>query len=197
MGKPKTDTAKKELTRARAVRDQTVKSIHSIHSMAVKVNNNGALIEDLAVRMDKLETLFKLFQEQQNMILDVLIELNIVDEFSVDSDVTTSTEELYYNTCAIAAKLLSVKPMNSSVLNAPPISTSTSSVLALPKIDLPKYDGNLIQWRPFRDKFVSLIRRNDNLSKIDQFHYPLSCLSGPALFCISSLPLTDSNYDIA
>ncbi|XP_025407091.1 uncharacterized protein LOC112681042 [Sipha flava] len=131
------------------------------------------------------------------MILDVLIELNIVDEFSVDSNVTISTEELYYNTYSIANKLLSVKPMNSSVLNAPHISTSTSFVLALPKIDLPKYDGNLIQWKPFRDKFVSLIRRNDNLSKIDRFHYLLSCLSDLALSCISSLPLTNSNYDIA
>jgi hypothetical protein len=115
MGKPKTDIAKKELMRAHAVRDQSVKSIHSIHSMSVKVNNNGALIEELAVRMAKLETLFILFQEQQNMILDVLIELNIVDEFSVDSDVTNSTQMLYYNTCAIAVKLFSVKPMNSSV----------------------------------------------------------------------------------
>jgi hypothetical protein len=39
---------------ARVVHDQIVKSIHSMHSMAVKVNKNGALIENLAARMDKL-----------------------------------------------------------------------------------------------------------------------------------------------
>lgn len=144
--------------------------------------------------MEQLEIFFKKFQDQQNAILDALIVLDHIEDFSVDSDINTSVERFYHDTFIIAARILPTKTVFTSALDA---SRTSASVLSLPKIELPKFDGNLTQWRSIRDKFISLIRRNVNLSQLDQFYYLLSCLSGPALSVIISLTPTENNYHIA
>lgn len=99
MGRSKTDTIQNELTRARVVRDQTD-------------NKNEALVEDLSVCVDNLEGLFKLFQEQQNIILDVLIK-NVILSINFPS---IQTSRLPWK--SIAARVLSI---NTSPASGTPI----------------------------------------------------------------------------
>lgn len=70
-----------------------------------------------------------------------------------------------------------------------------SHVIQLPKIDLPKFDGNLIGWCSFRDTFVSIVHENQNISKLERFHYLFTCVSGTAFTMV--VPLSAANYDIA
>lgn len=189
--------AQRALTRARVLRDQTVRSIIDIQSIAALVDADQSPKEELSVRIENLESLFKRFQDHQDDVLNALIELDDVDEYSVDQKISNTVENSYYGIRAVAARVFPAEPRSSSASNTLSASTSSASVVSLPKIELPKFDGNLTQWRSFRDKFVSLIRRNSSLSSTDQFHYQLSCLSGPALSIINSLPLTENNYDIA
>lgn len=65
---------------------------------------------------------------------------------------------------------------NSTLLNRGLLISSTR----LPKIDLPKFDGSYNEWFPFHDTFCSLIHENDDISRIQKFHYLKSCLSGEA-----------------
>lgn len=67
----------------------------------------------------------------------------------------------------------------------------------LPKIQIPTFDGDLLQWRSFRDKFCSLIHDNTKLSPIQKLHYLLSATSGHAASVVRSLPLSDGYYIIA
>lgn len=80
-------------------------------------------------------------------------------------------------------------------------STSTLTVpqqfVPLPKIKLPTFDGSLLSWRSFRDVYVSLVHDNTSIGDAERFHYLLSCLSGPALATIKSIPLSANNYAIA
>lgn len=86
------------------MRDLTFKSINSIYLIAVQVDNNLASNEDLSVCMENLHSLFKQFQNQQNKILEVLVKLDIgVEQYSINS---ISTEKLYYDTYAIATRVL-------------------------------------------------------------------------------------------
>lgn len=129
--------------------------------------------EDLSVRMNKLDLLYEKFQKQQDIILDTLVELVDVHSLYVDSDIATSTKILYYNICATAARVLNNKTTLDAASDTPCAPIYSASVLSLPKIELPKLDANLTQWRPFRDKFISLIRRNINLNPTDQCYYLL------------------------
>lgn len=67
----------------------------------------------------------------------------------------------------------------------------------LPKIDLPHFDGNIINWCSFRDTFDSLVNHNSSINAMEKFHYLISCLSGQSLTIVQSLPLIASNYDSA
>lgn len=82
------------------------------------------------------------------------------------------------------------------------LSTSTHNTyngqqsVQLPKIQLPKFDGSLLQWRSFRDIYVSLVHNNRSMGDAEHFHYLLLCLSGSALSVIKSVPLSADNYAV-
>ena len=67
----------------------------------------------------------------------------------------------------------------------------------LPKLVLPKFRGDVTQWRTFWDSFNSTIHTNSYLTKIDKFNHLNSLLEGQALRAIQGLTLTESNYQSA
>lgn len=47
----------------------------------------------------------------------------------------------------------------------------TNHIVMLSKIELPKFDGDVVQWFSFRDMFVSLVHMNQSISEIERFHF--------------------------
>ncbi len=81
----------------------------------------------------------------------------------------------------------------------PPPSGGTSSThhaIRLPRLELPKFDGNLQDWVSFRDLFVNAVH-NSSLSNVDKLTQLKTLLTGEAARQIRSLVLSDANYDIA
>jgi len=66
-----------------------------------------------------------------------------------------------------------------------------------PAIPIPKFDGDILKWRHFKDKFESLIVQDDNLTDIDRFHYLSGALEGAAEAIVENLPITSANFAIA
>ena len=79
-------------------------------------------------------------------------------------------------------------------INAP---LSTPNRSKLPKLVLPKFRGDVTQWRAFWDSFNSAIHSNSFLTKIDKFNHLNSLLEGQALRAIQGLTLSESNYQAA
>lgn len=48
--------------------------------------------------------------------------------------------------------------------------------ITLPKIELPKFNGDVVQWCSFRDMFLSLVHNNQNISDMERFYFLKSCL---------------------
>ena len=67
----------------------------------------------------------------------------------------------------------------------------------LPKLALPKFGGNILEWQAFWEGFESSVDQNTNLSDIDKFNYLRSLLEGQATACISGLALSGKNYEQA
>lgn len=75
----------------------------------------------------------------------MLIDVDDADEFRANSSITSSVEKSYYDAYVIAASVLCVKTTFSSTSYILRVPTATASVLSLPKIELPKFDGSLTQ----------------------------------------------------
>ena len=67
----------------------------------------------------------------------------------------------------------------------------------LPKLALPKFRGEVIQWQNFWDSFKSAIHVNQQLSLDDKFSHLHSLLEGQAARAIQGLTRTEANHNSA
>ncbi len=87
---------------------------------------------------------------------------------------------------------------DSSVSDTPDHSgVSTGSKVKLPKISLPRFKGDPVQWTSFWDAYNSAVHCNSELTEIDKFNYLRSLLDCSALDAITGLTLSSANYSHA
>ena len=77
-----------------------------------------------------------------------------------------------------------------------PITRHTPTI-KLPKLELQKFNGNILNWQEFWDSFEASIHKNPNLQPVDKFNYSRAELEGDASVVISGLELTNTNYEVA
>jgi hypothetical protein len=65
----------------------------------------------------------------------------------------------------------------------------------LPKLDIPKFDGNYMQWQAFWDSFEAAIGNNAELTNGQKMQYLLSYLTGDAKKNVEGFRLVDANYE--
>ena len=67
----------------------------------------------------------------------------------------------------------------------------------LPKLELPKFSGDVTQWQSFLDRFNAIIDNRQDISDVNKFTYLLSLLRDEAKACVQGLQLTAGNYQTA
>ncbi|XP_062538576.1 uncharacterized protein LOC134206857 [Armigeres subalbatus] len=100
-------------------------------------------------------------------------------------------EDLYYK----LRDFLTLNKQNSTP--SAQASHVSSSVVRLPKIDLPTFDGEMDNWIPFYDAYRSLIHNNKDLAAVDKFHYLLAALKDLVKRLLDTTSITGDNYKIA
>lgn len=65
---------------------------------------------------------------------------------------------------------------------------------SLPRISLPKFSGNYLDWTSFRDIFESLVVKNDSLSNVEKLHHLKANLTNEAALVLKNIAVTDANY---
>ena len=112
-------------------------------------------------------------------------------------DVMTKIDDVLtkiYNLETNNSEHSSVRQTTSNHTRSPSNPTKTIKV-KLPKLELKPFDGNILNWQPFWDRFQSSIDSNSNKSPVDKFAYLQSFLSPSASECISGLTTTAENYN--
>ena len=79
----------------------------------------------------------------------------------------------------------------------PKATVSESPSIKLPKLQLPTFSGDKMEWQSFYDIFCTAVIKNPNLSEVQKFVYLHSCLKGSAKAIIAGMNLVDSNFAIA
>ncbi|XP_038106740.1 uncharacterized protein LOC119766331 [Culex quinquefasciatus] len=153
---------------------------------------NAATDEDkVSFRIQRLDDLFERY-----MTASVDLELLTDDDDKVATqNITkdrTDVEEQYFT---LRDFLVSKKPFVPVPGNQVP-TAPVQSVVRLPQIELPMFDGELDNWIPFRDAFKSLIHNNNSLSAVDKFHYLNSVLDPRVKRLYDSTKVTAANYKI-
>ena len=64
----------------------------------------------------------------------------------------------------------------------------------LPKLELPKFDGNVLQWETFWESFRCAVDQLSELPAVHKLTYLRSLLVGEARRCVEGLPLKAENY---
>ncbi|XP_065671674.1 uncharacterized protein LOC136089550 [Hydra vulgaris] len=120
--------------------------------------------------------------------------VNILDPNEVEEDVLASVEITapFHNILSeLNLKLESVKL---DFENNSERSSKNKISFRLPKIELPVFKGNFLEWQTFWDQFNVAIHSNDELNNIDRFNYLKKYLGGQALTTICGLILSSENY---
>ena len=84
-------------------------------------------------------------------------------------------------------------PGSSSNLNISGGSTTNSNAggIRLPKINLPKFNGDVTRFMSFWQSFNCAIHSNDSLSAVNKMNYLVNLLEGPAHSTVTGLELTE------
>lgn len=162
------------------------------------INQDTGDIEELKLRLNKLEELWK-------TLVEIQIELSTVDEDMTDEQLNQELES-FEDKC-IRLKLKGERILKNRVrpaINDNPDQNigvindgrrrNNDDHVRLPKIDLPTFSGAYEEWHPFFDIFNSLIHLNESLNDIQRFHYLKPSLKGDAAETIASLEISNINY---
>ena len=83
---------------------------------------------------------------------------------------------------------------NETVSRTLNISANSAQFYRLPKMALPSFSGDILQWQPFWDSYESTIHANTNLTDVQKFTYLKSQLEGSAASVIEGFAMTNANY---
>ena len=142
-------------------------------------------IEQLHKRVDKLDNI------QSELEL-----LTATDALDTEIAQAEQFRESVRKPIIQANKLLSKLSMNpnASTLSVDPASEVCK--VKLPKLEIPKFSGDLTKWTTFWESFEALVH-NSSLPTINKFTYLQSLLEGEARSVIQGLALTAANYEVA
>ena len=74
---------------------------------------------------------------------------------------------------------------------------SSANQVRLPKITLPRFNGDIKKYQPFWQSFKAAVEDNESLSNIHKLNYLISSLEGKAYTALEGLDITAENYENA
>lgn len=170
-------------------RGNTIKTLE-FHAEKLKLNANPTEIGALT-RLSQIEATFEKFN-------NVVKELEEMDEWD-ENDCDFSNDEVVEIFIQTSSQLKAFTKDHSESLglSSTHMTSRTHQEVKLPKISIPKFNGEDIEWISFYDAFTSLIDTNMNLPDVSKMHYLRDCLGGTAFSLIGKLPVTETNYRLA
>ncbi|XP_059219534.1 uncharacterized protein LOC131995236 [Stomoxys calcitrans] len=156
--------------------------------------------------LDKIEEINRLFESNHERIYDYIRDSSIST-----SDVPYLSEDVYFAFChdfmIAKGKLLdAMVEFNATI--SPTLHSSTfhasshrgdSSLndVRLPKIDIPVFSGNYLDWISYRDMFVSVVHNNQGLSDVQKYYYLKGSCKDTPLSIVNDYPASDTSYQLA
>ncbi|KAJ8952278.1 hypothetical protein NQ318_007446, partial [Aromia moschata] len=150
---------------------------------------------ELTKRLENIERLWDEFGDCQSRI-------ELLDETELNSDQRSLFEKDFYENVSQAQEYISTAQASTTTETNKPVVSSFNDLnvlnnIKLPTLKLTEFNGAYTEFTQFIDSFNALVHNNSSLSNVQKFFYLKSCLKNEPLQVISSLEVTDGNYQIA
>ena len=186
----------------------------SHRSVATRFNNEAENImsKDLdtisEADINRLNQVATLLTRKQNFLVTLNQELqqNLTEAEALDNDILESEEvddKLTQNIDAIKRFTKRFEgPSTAADTSTPSTSTLSDAMrnsanIKLPKLNLPVFSGNYMEWTLFFDLFKGAVIDNSSLQGSQKLQYLKASVKGDAAKLLASIPVTDHNFDIA
>lgn len=163
-------------------------------------------LSDLNINVEVVEENVILLRQKEALLvgLDQKIEDAIQDSDEFEAEITSAQE--YQDRISLwitRANRRITKPEDNHQTER--LSESSNEVdwsrsaqaVKLPKLTIKKFDGDVGCWQDFWSQYEVAIHQNGSLNKPDKFNYLKSYLEGEAASAITSMALSNENYDKA
>ena len=90
-----------------------------------------------------------------------------------------------------------IPPSHSDNAQSFPSASRSSEYHRLPKLSLPTFNGNILEWQTFWDSYESAVHLNPTLTDIQRFNYLKAQLEYEASQTITGFAMTNANYQEA
>ena len=153
----------------------------------VKVGKDKMTRAYFSARLELLEKYWSTFFDAHYELMD----FERVDATDyMKKDVLSSTEETYINlkariTSCITGRTTEVKSGDASAV---------MKQIQLPKISLPTFSGDQLEWEGFRDLFKSLVHEVEGLGSTQKLQYLRASLTGEAAAVVANIEVSSEGY---
>ncbi|XP_075163108.1 uncharacterized protein LOC142235734 [Haematobia irritans] len=148
--------------------------------------------------------IYKSFKEDHEQICAMVLD-NSIEEKNVPY-LKEDFYEVFFDTyITFKSKLLDLTdepavshhPLASTFVTTHNNNSSTTSYAKLPKIELPVFTGEYLEWIPYSDMFISLVHNNPSLTDIQKYFYLKGSCKGSPLDIVNQYPASERNYSAA
>lgn len=158
-------------------------------------------LEDLEFILNRTEKYYDLFTKSH---FALLTDVNLSNKDALTSEYEVLTDEFHTLSVRIESAISQLK-----VAEEPKIDTSNLSSfiekcmsrstndIRLPRIEVPKFDGDLSKWPEFRELFCTMIHDNKKLNDVQKIQYLKTQVSGTAAEVIKHFHVNANNYSTA
>ena len=153
--------------------------------LSSEIENND--VQSLKTSVTELE----LFSSRIKALDDQIIELISGDTDAVSKEYIDqyAYHRTYSEKLLRAQELLESKPA--------PVNPVTEGNFRLSKLDIPKFDGSILEFQSWWDQYEIAVHTNNRLSAVEKFVYLRSLTTNDASLSIEGFPLTAANYEEA
>ena len=159
--------------------------------------NLATTLEDPELNVVKLSAAMDEFDKRLTNLDDVQsrYELSLEDEDAILNDITTAAD---FRDSARKVRTLATEKFkelsgDSGNKSAAHVSSFSMTDVKLPKLNLPVFNGDVLQWQSFWDQFVAAVDSTD-LPDVSKFSYLRASLEGEPKAAIQGLSLTSAHY---
>ncbi|GFO37593.1 gypsy retrotransposon integrase-like protein 1 [Plakobranchus ocellatus] len=167
----------------------------------LELGSENVTLERLEFLVSDFELKLRSFDEKQSafeLTFDSEEEMNIEIESgnsyrSEKTNILIKVKELINNVKGAASE----KASDRSSASVSGDSFTRNKHVNLPRLHLPKFGGDILEFQEFWDQFTAIIDNREEISDVNKFSYLQSLLLGNARSCLQGLALTAVNYDTA
>ena len=159
---------------------------------ATAIRQAGGALKEVQATLE-----FLIDRRKMLTVLDSQIQQLIEEDDELEADVEEAADVFLAAEMAVKwcqGRIKELQPPGPSAAAAP---SSGSLTTKLPKLTLPSFSGEYTQWVSFCYQFTTLVDSKRDMTNVEKISYLKLSLKGDAAQIVSTLLVTDANYDIA